>query len=68
MAGKDEERYGVIAAYNTSGVSGIVKTFPRMRFALFWDTTQYKVDFLTLEDETDRLSRNAGTELQLYAA
>jgi len=60
MAGKDEGRYGVVAACNTSGVSGIVKTVTRMRFALFWDITQHTVDFLTLADETDRLSRNAG--------
>jgi hypothetical protein len=26
------------------------------------------LDFLTLEDETDRLSRNVGKELPLYAA
>ena len=26
------------------------------------------LDFLTLEDGTDRLSRNVGTELSLYAA
>jgi hypothetical protein len=26
------------------------------------------LEFLTLEDENDRLSRNVGTELSLYAA
>ena len=37
--------------------------------ALMWDITQHMVlDFLTLEDETDRLFRNVGKELQLYAA
>ena len=46
----------------------IVKTVTRMRFSFFGDITQHTVDFLTLEDETVRLSRNAGTELQLYAA
>jgi len=60
MAGKNEERHGVVAAYNTSAVLGIVKTVTRMRFTLFWDITPHTVDLLTLEDETDRLSRNAG--------
>jgi hypothetical protein len=46
----------------------IVKPVTRMRFALFWDITQHTVDFLTLEDGTDRLSRNAGMELHLCAA
>jgi hypothetical protein len=54
-----------------------------MRSALFWNitqrgvvimyqsfgtTNQSKMDFLTLEDWTDRLSRNVGTEPPLYAA
>jgi hypothetical protein len=46
----------------------IVKTVTRIIFALFWDITQHTVDFLTLEDGTDRLFRNVGKELQLYAA
>jgi len=43
----------------------IVKAVTRMRFTLFWDITQHAVDFLTFEDETDRLGRNAGMELEL---
>ena len=29
---------------------------------------EYALDFLTIEDGTDRLSRNVGTELPVYAA
>jgi hypothetical protein len=46
-----------------------------MRSALFWDITQPRVvilmkflDFLILQDGTDRLSRNVGIESPLYAA
>ena len=29
---------------------------------------RYRIDFLILEDGADRLARNVGTELRLYAA
>jgi len=35
---------------------------------LFWDITQCKVDFLTLEDRTDWLSQNVIKELPLHSA
>jgi hypothetical protein len=41
-----------------------------MRYALFWKSKKkaFFLDFLTLEDGTDTLSRNVGTELPLNAA
>jgi len=49
-----------------------------MTYALFWGITLrmeikkgtlcHFLDFLTLEDGTDRLTRNVGKELPLYAA
>jgi len=41
-----------------------------MIFALLRDTkhVKYSIGFLTLEDGIDRLSRNVGKELLLYAA
>jgi hypothetical protein len=43
-----------------------------LKYALFWDIAQRRalffLDFLTLEDGTDTLSRNVGKELPLNAA
>jgi hypothetical protein len=50
MAGKEEDRYGVVTAQNTSGVSGIElwRRFPGWDFRS-GDITQHTVDFLTLK-------------------
>ena len=41
---------------------------PYRRFGPIFKVQAVQVDCLTLEDETDRLSRNVGMELPFYAA
>jgi hypothetical protein len=68
---KNMQKFGILSKYTFGVGQNVIRmlvfesfrafTATQMRSALFWD-------WLTLEEETDRSSRNVGAELSFYAA